>query len=100
MCSSHVFRQFGDLRTRSADDRGAVAHHDVLEMKRGEFLDGCAVLFWVDVVLVRHGPQPGLIVHRVPRDAQRAALVEERYAPACVARREDDPEAILRLTIL
>src|SRR5437667_63573 len=100
MGSSHAFRQFGDLRTRPADDRGAVAHHDVLEMERGEFLDRCAVLFRVDVVRVRHGPQAGLVVHRVACDAERTALVEERHAPSGVTRREDDPEAVVQLSVV
>src|SRR5438128_5979539 len=100
MGSSHAFRQFGDLRTRPADDRGAVAHHDILEMKRGEFLDRCAVLFRVDVVRVRHGPQAGFVVHGVAGDAERTALVEERHVPSGVTRREDDPEAVVQLSVV
>src|SRR2546426_5741796 len=41
--SSEAFRQFGDLCTRAAFDRRAVAHHDVFEVKGREFLDRFAM---------------------------------------------------------
>src|SRR2546426_7512345 len=98
--SSEAFRQFGDLCTRAAFDRRAVAHHDVFEVKGREFLDRFAMLLRVHIVLVRHRLQPGFIIDRIAGDAEGTGLVKEGHAPAGVARCEDDSEAVVRLTIV
>src|SRR5947209_3891746 len=74
---------------RAPDDRGAVSHHDVLEVEARELLDRLPVLLRVHVVPVVHGPEPALVVHRVPGDQEGARGVEEGDAPRRVTRRED-----------
>src|SRR5438093_12885361 len=75
-------------------------HDEVLEMERREFLDRLAMLLRVHVVLVRHRRRAALVVERVAGDAPRTGLVEQRHAPAGVAGREDDAEAIVRLPVM
>src|SRR2546426_7757340 len=82
------------------DDRGAVPHHEVLEVETRELLDRLPVLLRVHVVPVVHGPEPALVVHRVPRDQEGAGRVEEGNAPRRVTRREDYPQAVLDLAVL
>src|SRR5207247_10917582 len=99
MLCSEAFREFGDFRTRPALDGSSMPYDEVLEMNRREFLDRLAMLLRVHVVLVRHRRQTGLVVQRVAGDAQRTGLVDQREAPAGVAGREDDAEAVVRLPV-
>src|SRR6267143_2930973 len=98
--ASEMFREVGDLRARTAFDRGSVSEDRVLEMQLGEFLDRLPMLLRIHVPPVVHGPQAGLVVDRISRDQERMSRVEERDAAARVARREDYFEAIELLPIV